>query len=108
MTDLQMSLIAAGGVFIAGVFTYNKWQEHKAKKSVERAFSTDHDDVLTRSGDAAPAVRHEPSFSLDDEAGHMQTGAVVGGVGAAHGGGAVGGADQGAAATRSEERRVGK
>src|SRR5471032_947927 len=87
MTDLQMSLIAAGGVFIAGVFTYNKWQEHKAKKSVERAFSTDHDDVLMRSGDAAPAVRHKPSFSLDDEAGHMQTGAVVG----AAGGGGVGG-----------------
>src|SRR5476651_128077 len=91
MTDLQMSLIAAGGVFIAGVFTYNKWQEHKAKKSVERAFSTDHDDVLMRSGDAAPTVRHEPSFSLDDEAGHMQTGAVAsggGGVGGVHGAGA--------------------
>src|SRR5471032_3284571 len=87
MTDLQMSLIAAGGVFIAGVFTYNKWQEHKAKKSVERAFSTDHDDVLMRSGDTAPTVRHEPSFSLDDEAGHMQAGAVVGSAG----GGGVGG-----------------
>ena len=70
MTDLQMSLIAAGGVFIVGVFTYNKWQEHKAKKSVERAFSSDHDDVLMRSADAAaPAPRHEPSFSLDTEPG---------------------------------------
>jgi hypothetical protein len=70
MTDLQMSLIAAGGVFIVGVFTYNKWQEYKAKKSVERAFSSDHDDVLMRSGDApAPAARHEPSFSLDTEPG---------------------------------------
>ena len=48
MTDLQTSLIAAGGVFIVGVFTYNKWQEYKAKKSVERAFSSDHDDVLMR------------------------------------------------------------
>ena len=68
MTDLQISLIAAGGVFIVGVFSYNKWQEHKAKKSVERAFSSDHDDVLMRTGDspaAAPVVRHEPSFSLD-------------------------------------------
>ena len=70
MTDLQMSLIAAGGVFIVGVFTYNKWQEHKAKKSVERAFSSDHDDVLMRAADAAaPAPRHEPSFSLDTEPG---------------------------------------
>jgi hypothetical protein len=65
-----MSLIAAGGVFIVGVFTYNKWQEYKAKKSVERAFSSDHDDVLMRTGDAPHAgPRHEPSFSLDGEPG---------------------------------------
>ncbi|MBJ7310626.1 cell division protein, partial [Rugamonas sp. CCM 8940] len=64
MTDLQLSLMAAGGVFIVGVFSYNKWQEHKAKKSVERAFSSDHDDVLMRAGEA-PLVRQEPSFSSD-------------------------------------------
>ncbi len=59
MTDeFQMSLIGAAGVFVAGVFAYNKWQEHKAKKSVERAFSSEHDDVLMRSGE----VRQEPSF----------------------------------------------
>ncbi|MFM9437520.1 hypothetical protein ACFDR9_004610 [Janthinobacterium sp. CG_23.3] len=74
MTDLQMTLFGAGGVFIAGVFSYNKWQEHKAKKSVERAFSNDHDDVLMRSGagasaPAAPAAaRHEPSFEAGDGA----------------------------------------
>ncbi len=64
MTDLQMSLIAAGGVFIVGVFSYNKWQEHKAKKSVERAFASDHDDVLMRPEDpeSGPVARHEPSF----------------------------------------------
>ncbi|MYM91120.1 cell division protein, partial [Rugamonas sp. FT82W] len=67
MTDLQMSLIGIAGVFVAGVFGYNKIQEYKAKKSVERAFSTDHDDVLMRTGDA-PAARHEPSFSLDSAA----------------------------------------
>jgi len=60
MTDLQMSLIGASTVFVAGVFAYNKWQEHKAKKSVERAFSSEHDDVLMRSGEA----RSEPSFDL--------------------------------------------
>jgi hypothetical protein len=66
MTDLQLSLIAAAGVFVAGVFTYNKIQEYKAKKSVERAFSSDHDDVLMRSGDEPAALaRQEPSFSLD-------------------------------------------
>ncbi|MEW7847732.1 cell division protein ZipA C-terminal FtsZ-binding domain-containing protein [Massilia aurea] len=63
MTDLQMSLIAAGGVFVVGVVTYNKWQEYKARKSVERAFASDHDDVLMRSGEAAPAAeRSEPMF----------------------------------------------
>ncbi|CDG83445.1 cell division protein ZipA C-terminal FtsZ-binding domain-containing protein [Janthinobacterium agaricidamnosum] len=68
-----MTLFAAGGVFIVGVFSYNKWQEYKAKKSVERAFSNDHDDVLMRKGAPAgssapaaplaePVVRQEPSF----------------------------------------------
>ena len=67
MTDLQMSLIAAGGVFVVGVISYNKWQEYKARKSVERAFATDHDDVLMKSGEpagesspATPVARQEP------------------------------------------------
>ncbi|MFS2017076.1 hypothetical protein ACEN88_10910 [Massilia sp. CT11-108] len=64
MTDFQMSLIAAGGVFVVGVISYNKWQEYKARKSVERAFSHDHDDVLMNGGSserAEPHVqRHEP------------------------------------------------
>jgi hypothetical protein len=61
-----MSLIAAGGIFVVGVVSYNKWQEYKARKSVERAFAHDHDDVLMKSGAAperafAPHVeRHEP------------------------------------------------
>src|SRR5437868_5486618 len=66
MTDLQVSLIVIGGTIVAGVITYNKWQEYKAKKSVERAFASDHDDVLmTPDGVDAPAPtgRHEPSFS---------------------------------------------
>ncbi len=66
MTELQMSLAAAGGVFVVIVFSYNKWQEYKAKKSVERAFSTDHDDVLMQ---ASAETRNEPSFesSIGDE-----------------------------------------
>ncbi len=63
MTDLQMSLIAAGGVFVVGVISYNKWQEHKARKSVERAFASDHDDVLMRP-DGTPAERSEPVLDL--------------------------------------------
>jgi hypothetical protein len=49
MTELQASLMAIGGVIVAGVISYNKWQEHKAKKTVERAFSAPTDDVLMRS-----------------------------------------------------------
>jgi hypothetical protein len=63
MTDFQMSLIAAGGVFVVAVISYNKWQEYKARKSVERAFATDHDDVLMRA-DGAPVARHEPVLDL--------------------------------------------
>src|SRR5438067_11708539 len=68
MTDLQMSLIAAGGVFVVGVISYNKWQEYKARKSVERAFNSNHDDVLMKAGEspAEPALhRHEPMFDAD-------------------------------------------
>ena len=66
MTDLQMSLIAAGGIFVVGVISYNKWQEYKARKSVERAFAHDHDDVLMTGGSAPERSlpphpgRHEP------------------------------------------------
>jgi FtsZ-interacting cell division protein ZipA len=70
MTDLEQSLIAIGGTIVVGVFIYNKWQEHKAKKSVERAFSSTHDDVLMHTGDASPkakSARQEPSFSGEDE-----------------------------------------
>jgi len=65
MTDFQMSLIAAGGVFITGVIGYNKWQEYKARKSVERAFASDHDDVLMRSDEqGAAGDRHEPMLDI--------------------------------------------
>jgi hypothetical protein len=90
MTDLQLSLIGAGGVFIVGVFSYNKWQEYKAKKSVERAFASDHDDVLMRSGDG-PVARQEPSFSLDAAAPGVAGGeatAAAAALGAMAGGGA--------------------
>ena len=76
MTDFQMTLIAAGGVFVAGVISYNKWQEYKARKSVERAFASDHDDVLMRSGETplegapterGPVERQEPVLDLGAE-----------------------------------------
>ncbi|WP_288377929.1 cell division protein ZipA C-terminal FtsZ-binding domain-containing protein [uncultured Massilia sp.] len=71
MTDLQMSMIAAGGVFVVGVVVYNKWQEHRARKSVERAFASEHDDVLMRSSESpveqAAVERQEPVLDLGAE-----------------------------------------
>lgn len=63
MTDLQMSLIGGAVVFVGAVFVYNKWQEHKARKSVERAFAAEHDDVLMGGGEEradASAAGHSP------------------------------------------------
>ncbi|MGH8809175.1 MAG: cell division protein ZipA C-terminal FtsZ-binding domain-containing protein [Noviherbaspirillum sp.] len=66
MTDLQASLMAIGGAIVVGVISYNKWQEYKAKRSVERAFSSEHDDVLMSPG-LEPSTdnieRREPALS---------------------------------------------
>ena len=81
MTDLQMSLIGGAVVFVGAVFAYNKWQEHKARKSVEKAFSSEHDDVLMRAGDvsAPPIRRQEPKFDLTGAAGPGSAGGGAGG-----------------------------
>jgi hypothetical protein len=62
MTDLQLSLIAAGGAFLVGLFSYYKWREYRAKKSVQRAFSSEHDDVLMQPG---AGDRAEPTLTAD-------------------------------------------
>lgn len=67
MTDLQIVLIIAGCSFLVGVIVFNKWQEYKARKSVDQAFSSGHDDVLMNVADETGVddhLRHEPS--LDD------------------------------------------
>ena len=74
MTDLQLSLLAIGGTLVVGVVIFNKWQEHKARKSVEQAFSGGHDDVLMNPADEedfSDRMRHEPSMDNDnsDDAG---------------------------------------
>jgi len=69
MTDLNLTLWSAGGALILAVIVYNFWQEHKARKNVERAFGDHKDDVLMKAESKAPAVssgvsneRHEPVF----------------------------------------------
>lgn len=64
MTDLQVSLIAIGIAIVVGVISYNKWQEYKTRKTVERAFSDDQHDVLMHGENAAPPQgRVEPGFA---------------------------------------------
>ncbi|WP_426191263.1 cell division protein ZipA C-terminal FtsZ-binding domain-containing protein [Massilia sp. DWR3-1-1] len=112
MTELQMSLIGGAVVFVGAVFAYNKWQEHKARKSVERAFGAEHDDVLMGAGGhadeaapvaapvaAAPArnsVRAEPT---------LDGGAAVRAEPALHPyGGAAGAPDPGPPTVRADEQ----
>jgi hypothetical protein len=72
MTDLQTSLIAIGSAIVVGVISYNKWQEHIAKKTLERAFSPDQEDVLMHVTGTEPnpqsiplTDRKEPGFGPD-------------------------------------------
>ena len=65
MTDLQASLIVIGIAIIIAVIAYNKWQENKERKNVEKAFSTSPDDVLMQSDTGmqdSDAAKREPVF----------------------------------------------
>ncbi|MDR3157752.1 MAG: cell division protein ZipA C-terminal FtsZ-binding domain-containing protein [Zoogloeaceae bacterium] len=80
MNELQIGVLALGGVLIAGVLAYNKWQEIRHRKMAERMFpstraeSGDNADVLFRrnaraaspapeNGDGlTPPERQEPRF----------------------------------------------
>jgi FtsZ-interacting cell division protein ZipA len=64
MTDLQLSLFGIGGTLVVGLFAYNRWQEYKARKTVDTAFGDGDDDVLLKADQAE--VRQEPS--LDEPA----------------------------------------
>lgn len=66
MSELQTSLIVIGGVIVVAVISFNKWQENKARKSVERAFATSHDDVLMTPEQAAQESAVPAEFDSDD------------------------------------------
>lgn len=89
MTDLQASLIGIGVAIVVGVIAYNKWQEYRAKKHVERAFSDPVDDVLMKTGTtetgtqrqepvldgfAAPDGKREPSLGETETAAPQEDG----------------------------------
>lgn len=57
MSELQIGLLAIGGLVIVGVVAYNRIQERGAKRGAERAFRSGHADVLLD----APAPDREPA-----------------------------------------------
>jgi hypothetical protein len=59
VSELQLSLIAAGAVVIVGVIVYNTVQERRARSRAERAFGEGAGDALF---DSAPAERREPTM----------------------------------------------
>ena len=46
MSELTLGLAIAGGLAVAGVLIYNRWQERSARRQAERAFASGHADVL--------------------------------------------------------------
>jgi len=59
MSDLQIALLAGGGVFIVAVIAYNVWQERRARGRAEQAFGNRAPDALFQpAGD-----RREPTMA---------------------------------------------
>lgn len=59
MSDLQIGLLAAGALVVAGIIAYNAIQERRAQRAAERAFRSGHADALMEDGGQR---RREPSF----------------------------------------------
>ena len=69
MTELQMGMIGLGALAVVGVMAYNKWQERRHRREAERAFKSDHRDVLLEPREEPSAgERREPGIGgADDE-----------------------------------------
>ena len=65
-SELQIALIGAGLAAVVLVVGYNKWQERKHRRDAERAFRSDHRDVLleprAEADPADAAERREPGI----------------------------------------------
>ncbi|MEO5694589.1 MAG: cell division protein ZipA C-terminal FtsZ-binding domain-containing protein [Usitatibacter sp.] len=59
MSELQLYLLAGGGVFIAAVIAYNVWQERRARGKAEEAFGERPADALF---DTPAPERREPTM----------------------------------------------
>src|ERR1051325_10351631 len=58
MTDLQIGLLVIGAAAVAGVLVYNRVQERATRREAERAFGSQHADVLLD----APPERADPTL----------------------------------------------
>lgn len=64
MSDLQLALIALGGVFVAAVVLYNWWQERRLIRESSRRFDDAADDPLL--SEARPTPDEEEIFRIDE------------------------------------------
>ena len=61
MSDLQLALLAGGGVFVLAVIVFNLWQERRARSKAEKAFGERPPDTLF-DGPKGPIERKEPTL----------------------------------------------
>ena len=68
-SELQLALVGAGVAVVVLIVGYNKWQEAKHRRNAERAFKSEHRDVLLESPPAAEpaAERREPGLAGEPE-----------------------------------------
>jgi hypothetical protein len=63
MSELQIGLLAIGGLVVAGVLVYNRVQERGASRDADRAFRSRHADALLETPPAARAGAEPPRGS---------------------------------------------
>jgi hypothetical protein len=70
--ELQIALVAVGITIIVLLILYNKWQERRHSRKVDKAFRSDHPDVLLNPGagigDNVGGNRFEPGLGDREEA----------------------------------------
>jgi FtsZ-interacting cell division protein ZipA len=60
MSELQIGLLAIGGLVVAGVLAYNRMQERGVRRDAERAFRSQHADALLQDAPAPAREASEP------------------------------------------------
>ena len=63
MSNLQISLILIGALFVIGMVLYNGWQQRSHRRRTESLFESRHDDVLL--DDFKPVSLHEEESRVD-------------------------------------------